>query len=71
MYGEYIEPLHDQKIETDYYELVCLSFSLLGLFIRIFTVGYTPKNTSGRNTTEGQLANEFNTTGMYYDVLYT
>jgi len=65
LYGEYIEPFHDQKIETDYYELVCLSFSLLGLFIRIFTVGYTPKNTSGRNTTEGQLANELNTTGMY------
>lgn len=38
---------------------------VLGLLIRIFTVGYTPINTSGRNTTEGQVADELNTTGIY------
>jgi len=40
-------------------------FGLLGLCIRVFTVGYTPKNTSGRNTNEGQVADSLNTTGIY------
>ncbi len=37
----------------------------LGLGIRVVTIGYTPKNTSGRNTTEGQIAAVLNTKGMY------
>lgn len=48
-----------------YYNLVALLVSLLGLFIRIYTVGHSPKNTSGRNTTEGQVADQLNTTGIY------
>ncbi|MDE5491398.1 methyltransferase family protein [Elizabethkingia meningoseptica] len=48
-----------------YYEVFCLSVSLTGLIIRIYTVGHTPKNTSGRNTTEGQVADSLNTTGIY------
>lgn len=47
-----------------YYEILCLLLSLAGLAIRVFTVGYTPKNTSGRNTKE-QLADKLNTTGIY------
>lgn len=47
-----------------YYELFCLAVSFFGLFIRIYTVGYTPSNTSGRNTKE-QVADCVNTTGMY------
>ncbi|MDR3184646.1 MAG: isoprenylcysteine carboxylmethyltransferase family protein, partial [Prevotellaceae bacterium] len=46
------------------YETGCLCVSLIGLLIRIFTVGYTAKNTSGRNTA-GQLADSINTTGIY------
>ena len=42
-----------------------LALGLLGLLIRIATVGYTPKNTSGRNTAEGQVAESINTQGMY------
>jgi protein-S-isoprenylcysteine O-methyltransferase Ste14 len=42
----------------------CLLISMIGLGIRIFTVGYTPANTSGRNTAT-QLADELNTTGVY------
>lgn len=42
----------------------CIAISLLGLLIRIYTVGHTPKNTSGRNTEE-QVADELNTTGIY------
>lgn len=48
-----------------YYELICLAVSIFGLIIRIYTVGHTPKNTSGRNTAEGQVADTLNTTGIY------
>src|SRR4030042_1729349 len=47
-----------------YYEYFCLLVSLFGLGIRVFTVGYTPKNTSGRNVKE-QVAETLNTTGIY------
>ena len=46
------------------YERLCLSISLAGLFIRIITVGFTYKNTSGRET-DGLVAERLNTTGMY------
>jgi len=48
-----------------YFEMAALIISLLGLAIRIYTVGHTPKNTSGRNTTEGQVADSLNTSGIY------
>lgn len=46
-------------------EMIFLSVSLLGELIRIITVGYAPKDTSGRNTTAGQIAEELNVTGLY------
>jgi protein-S-isoprenylcysteine O-methyltransferase Ste14 len=46
-------------------ELIFLGVSLFGQLIRIFTVGFTPKNTSGRNTINGQVADELNMTGIY------
>ena len=46
-------------------ELIFLGVSLLGQVIRIFTVGFTPRNTSGRNTVTGQVADELNVTGIY------
>jgi len=46
-------------------ELIFLGVSLLGEAIRVYTVGYAPKNTSGRNTSAGQIADELNTTGIY------
>jgi protein-S-isoprenylcysteine O-methyltransferase Ste14 len=42
-----------------------LSVGILGLLIRIYAVGHTPANTSGRNTAGGQLAEELNQTGIY------
>ncbi len=45
--------------------LSCLSVSVLGLCIRVLTVGYAAKNTSGRNTKSGQIAEQLNTKGMY------
>lgn len=46
-------------------ELLFLGISLFGQIIRILTVGFTPKNTSGRNTVNGQIADELNVTGIY------
>jgi protein-S-isoprenylcysteine O-methyltransferase Ste14 len=46
-------------------ELIFLGVSLFGQIIRAVTVGYTPKNTSGRNTVNGQIADELNVTGVY------
>lgn len=46
-------------------ELIFLSVSLLGELIRILTIGFTPRNTSGRNTDQGQVAEYLNTTGIY------
>lgn len=55
--------LEETPYET-YYEMFAFAISLLGFVIRIYTVGYTPKNTSGRNTAE-QLADTLNTKGIY------
>jgi protein-S-isoprenylcysteine O-methyltransferase Ste14 len=46
------------------FEGLCTAIAFLGLGIRIFTVGYVPRGTSGRNT-KGQIASTLNTTGMY------
>lgn len=45
-------------------EIIALAISMLGQAIRIFTVGYTPRHTSGRNT-DKQIADEINKTGIY------
>lgn len=44
---------------------IALYIGLFGVLVRLYTVGFTPKNTSGRNTSEGQIADELNTTGLY------
>jgi protein-S-isoprenylcysteine O-methyltransferase Ste14 len=54
-----------QPLYVDFYEFFCLLVSLLGLGIRIYTVGHTLDWTSGRNTSEGQVAIALNTTGIY------
>jgi protein-S-isoprenylcysteine O-methyltransferase Ste14 len=46
-------------------EMIFLGVSILGEIIRIVTVGFAPKNTSGRNTAAGQVADELNVTGIY------
>ena len=53
--------------ETSYW-IFCVAISLFGLLIRIITVGYSSDNTSGRNTTEGQIADDINSTGIYATV---
>lgn len=46
-------------------ELIFLGISMFGEIIRILTVGFAPRNTSGRNTVTGQIADELNVTGAY------
>ena len=45
-------------------EWLALAMVVLGLCIRIYTVGHVPTRTSGRNT-RGQVADTLNTTGLY------
>lgn len=54
----------ENNLQESLYELTCLLVAFLGFFIRIYTVGYSRPNTSGRNT-EHQVADVLNTTGIY------
>lgn len=44
--------------------ILAILLSVLGFFIRAYTIGTTPKNTSGRNR-EKQVADSLNKTGIY------
>ena len=46
------------------WDFLCYGISLSGLVLRIVTVGFVRRETSGRNT-KGQVATELNTSGMY------
>ncbi len=61
--GELEYPSESEEIDEPW-ELFCLAISCIGLGIRIFTIGHTPKGTSGRNTTQ-QVADTLNTNGIY------
>jgi protein-S-isoprenylcysteine O-methyltransferase Ste14 len=52
-------------LDAHRYEFVCLGVSLLGLLIRIISIGFSADNTSGRNTTCGQVAESINSSGLY------
>ncbi len=47
------------------YEVGCLIVALLGFLVRMYTLGYAAENTSGRNTSVGQVAETVNTSGIY------
>lgn len=51
--------------ENYYWAIACFLVSFSGQIIRALTIGYTPQNTSGRNTKEGQVAEQLNIKGMY------
>jgi len=46
------------------WEIACILVSVAGELLRSYTVGYVPRNTSGRNVIE-QLADDLNTKGIY------
>jgi protein-S-isoprenylcysteine O-methyltransferase Ste14 len=52
-------------ITNESWGLICFGVSFLGQVVRAMTVGFTPKGTSGRNTSEGQVAETLNQTGIY------
>jgi protein-S-isoprenylcysteine O-methyltransferase Ste14 len=56
--------LFDSKRADDLWQLGCLLVAILGLALRVYVVGHTPKDTSGRNARE-QRAASLNTSGMY------
>ncbi len=60
---DYEYPANSERLDH-LLEVFCLSVSFFGLGIRAFTVGHTPKGTSGRNT-KHQIAETLNTTGAY------
>jgi protein-S-isoprenylcysteine O-methyltransferase Ste14 len=47
------------------YQVACVAIALLGEAIRILTIGFIPKGTSGRNTGGPEKASTLNTLGMY------
>jgi protein-S-isoprenylcysteine O-methyltransferase Ste14 len=49
------------------WKMFCLTIAFFGQIIRVFTVGFVLRNTSGRNTRE-QKAEALNTTGIYSTV---
>jgi protein-S-isoprenylcysteine O-methyltransferase Ste14 len=56
--------LMDSPLIDGLWGLGCFGISLIGLCMRIYTVGYVPHGTSGRTTSEPK-ARALNTTGMY------
>ncbi|NOQ24953.1 MAG: DUF1295 domain-containing protein [Bacteroidales bacterium] len=59
-----IELKQDIQLPELTWSIICLAVSLLGLIVRILVIGFTPKGTSGRNTSK-QVANSVNTKGIY------
>lgn len=65
--GIYYFAVRDRSLcwnEPGYWEVICLGICLLGQVIRFMVIGYTPRNTSGRNT-KAQVADVVNQTGIY------
>jgi protein-S-isoprenylcysteine O-methyltransferase Ste14 len=50
---------------STFMESIALYVGLFGVLLRLYTVDFTPKNTSGRNISEGRIADELNTKGLY------
>ena len=60
----YFFPSSDYKYNPRL-EIAIICISIFGELIRIMTVGFAPGNTSGRNTSKGQIADVINVTGIY------
>ena len=54
---------HSEQI-NERWQIICFAISMAGLAVRILTIGFVPRRTSGRNT-DKQVAQSLNTTGMY------
>jgi protein-S-isoprenylcysteine O-methyltransferase Ste14 len=56
--------LFDSHRMNEAWQWMCMGVSLLGVAVRVVTVGFVPVGTSGRNT-RAQIAETLNTTGAY------
>jgi protein-S-isoprenylcysteine O-methyltransferase Ste14 len=56
--------LDKSHVLNEFWQGLCMAVSLLGLAVRVVTVGCAPIGTSGRNTKE-QIAETLSTTGVY------
>jgi protein-S-isoprenylcysteine O-methyltransferase Ste14 len=65
MYGEYSMGEANEPLFFGLLEIVAFLIASIGFLIRVMVVGYTPPNTSGRNTKKGQVAETLNTKGLY------
>ncbi len=61
--GHFHYPFGSHSMGT-LFELGCLGVALIGLVVRVLTIGYISNGTSGRNT-KRQKATALNTTGLY------
>ncbi len=57
--------MFSDALGNNFWEYICFGVGILGFLIRVHVVAYTPPQTSGRNTKEGQVADVLNTTGLY------
>ncbi|MDQ3395006.1 MAG: lipid A phosphate methyltransferase [Bacteroidota bacterium] len=64
VYRQFTDASDDNFYTSEAFTFICLLVSFIGFFIRVYTVGHTPENTSGRNT-QVQVADQVNTTGIY------
>lgn len=60
----FIAPAHLSQPTVVCWNIAAVSISLLGALIRAYTIGTTPRGTSGRNT-KSQVAEQLNSTGIY------
>jgi protein-S-isoprenylcysteine O-methyltransferase Ste14 len=65
-FGDFDWPFGSYAVH-EVWEFVCLGVSLLGLLVRVITIGHTPAATSGRNARK-QVADQLNTSGIYSTV---
>tara|TARA_B100001109_G_scaffold254572_1_gene254605 strand:+ start:10116 stop:10862 length:747 start_codon:yes stop_codon:yes gene_type:complete len=67
--GVYIQNIMDGSLASgksaEIYKLCCLAVCFIGQYIRAHAIGHAAANTSGRNTSVGQVAEAVNTSGWY------
>ena len=63
----YTAPVDLEPSSSNLWTIVAIAFSVLGAIVRAYTIGTTPRGTSGRNT-KCQVAEQLNTTGIYSTV---
>ena len=69
----YVYTLYDKNVSfysfsKNNWEFLFVAIAALGQFIRAYSVGFAAKNTSGRNTKVGQVADSLNSSGIYSTV---